>query len=181
MFCEHFKFEELSEEFLNDITHVNALEIHLQNKNPDKLYNWGKGKKLSAYTIVDCYRRECKEKEECITVPTCCDDYLKEIDIQDIKRCKAYFTWECRGRENNITDNFMRMQYLDGCNEIFIFCDEASNKGKECKYYKMLSMIDQRKNVLDRRFKQISVSNDDRKGNKNRRIAQDYRILFLNE
>lgn len=155
--CDKFKLDDINSEFLRQLTEVYAQQVYDNTKNADNLQNWMEGKKLVAFEIVDCYIQNCLTTAQCLPLPDCCHEYLKELSIQDAKKIKAYFIWERRGGEKE-PGNFHESDYSTACNEIMPFCDIASEKATSCKYMSdVLFKLEKRKNY-DRRLTNNSTT-----------------------
>lgn len=181
---DRFPFESLSPDFLRKLTEINAAEVFEHTKNPDHRQNWEEGKRLTGFTIVDRYIEECLRKNECTPLPECCCDYLREIEFEDVKRYKAYFIWEEKGRIQDNPKRVMDEEYFEGCEYILTFCDLLNDKKvdlSDCNYSYMLQTIDRRhgedrRKLADRRQANvIKLRRKERRTRKERRLIPDRR------
>ena len=157
MLCNRFKFNEITAESLRQLTEVYAGQIYNDTRNADSLHNWIEGKKLVAFSIVDSYVQNCMTTSQCLPLPDCCREYLKELSIQDVKKFKAYFIWESRGGKKE-PGSFDLSDYDAAGNELLSGCDLASEKTTSCIYLSdILFAIEKRRNV-DRRVMNYSTS-----------------------
>ena len=175
-----FKISELNSEFLEELTKVNAAAIFSDTGNSDHRQNWIEGKRLTAFTIIDRFPRDCQKAKQCICLPECCQEYLKEVNIQDVKRYKSYFLWESCGRKNN-SEDVMVKEYCEACEQIMSFCDDFANRYLKCTYNNVLSEVDRRKiserrKPSDRRCaKSVKQRMIERRSGKERRSGFDRR------
>ena len=90
--------------------------------------------------IIDSFVAECKKGTVCPFMPPCCDDYIREINIYELKKKKAYFIWEEKGRKHNFQKEMME-DYFEACDNIniMLFCDKSQENINNCNYYKKLS------------------------------------------
>ena len=173
MACAELRFEELTQECLNQLTEICALEIHGGSGNADSLYNWIEGKKLVGFMIADCYLKKCQEDGKCLPLPSFCDEYLDQVTIEDVKRLKAYFLWESNGRSMSDPSSHLS-DYYAACRDLMLFCDFESATS-DCTYVsEILFRIDRRK-CPDRRVSARSVASDRRCNICDRRQSQDPR------
>jgi hypothetical protein len=175
------KIKELSPELLEDLTRINALDYYEENGDPDPLKNWIKGKKHTAFTIIERYLHDCTGENKCLPLPDYFFEYLNEIDINDIKEFKAYFVWKAKGRNENNTAKEMSEDYYDACDRLMDFCDQLKDKKLECGYNDILTLIDrrcggERRNLTDRR-KAKKRSPIERRSLNDRRSISERRVF----
>ncbi len=140
-----FDIEKLTADFLFELTQLHAGLVHKEtNGEYGNDSNWFEGRKLTTVTIFEQYLKECKEKDRCLEIPECCCEYLKEIDIQDLKKYKAYLRWVENGKKKDNSPHIEQAEYLEGCNDLMDFCTCLHEKNKKCVYDDLLATIDRR-------------------------------------
>ena len=146
-----FNIEELTAEFLVELTRIHAEWVHEEtNGEYGNDSNWFEGRRLTTFSIIEHYLKECKEKSRCLRLPSCCCEYLLEITVQDLKKYKAYFSWVQNGKKKDNPYHIEQAEYLEGCSNLMEFCTSLSKKNNKCGYDDLLAIID-RRNGRDRR------------------------------
>lgn len=174
---------ELSEynnaDLLELITAINADLYGLAEGSDDDFLNWLAGKKTTALELIEKFTETCYSSNgSCPTIPSLCVEYIKEINIQNLKELKAYFIWEDSGKNNN-DKHEMDGNYFKACDEILFFCEKIkSGISTDCSYYNdIIKIIDRRKK--ERRSSDIAQSSTERR-RKDRRKNKALDIFFCN-
>jgi hypothetical protein len=157
--CDTFKFDEITPELLQQQTEACALQLYHQTKNADDLHNWIEGKKLVAFSILDSYKQNCMATSQCLPLPDCCREYLKEINIQDVTKFKAYFIWESRGN-NTDPESYHLSDYKAANKEIIPSCAKASENTIACRYLTDVLFVIEKRRSVGRRVKNDPTSQE---------------------
>lgn len=173
-------FSHYSPEVLTIISETNAFLHSVATGSDDDFLNWIAGRKTTALELIEEFIKICESSNgSCPTIPEFCIDYIKELNIQNLKELKAFFVWENSG---NVDSNKYEMEkhYFIACDEILFFCRKLSNgNNNKCSFYNdIVRKIDRRKKERRVLSSKSNCTDEKRKGGRRKDKSLD---LFFNK